>query len=101
MLVLARRPEEVITMNLGGVKVSVKVLRFEGNQVVLGFDAPQSVAIWRDEVPIQVVPPAEDDDQDYPAMGIGANLTDVEHEISEALQAVKRDNRTAQPEGAD
>ena len=54
MLVLARRLEETIKLKFGGVTAVVTVLRFECGQVVLGFDAPRSVTILRDDVPCEL-----------------------------------------------
>ena len=47
MLVLTRRSEESIV--LGG-NVEIKVLNIRGDQVSLGFTAPQDVGIYRKEV---------------------------------------------------
>jgi carbon storage regulator len=47
MLVLTRRSEESIM--LGG-NIEVKVLNIRGDQVSLGFTAPQEIGIYRKEV---------------------------------------------------
>ena len=47
MLVLSRRIGEVIVID-GDIKV--KVLGVQGNQVSLGFDAPDDVSINREEI---------------------------------------------------
>lgn len=51
MLVLSRKPEQSVIMTVNGTDVSIKVLVVEisGSQVRLGFEAPQSVAIARDD----------------------------------------------------
>ena len=47
MLVLSRRVGERVVMSNG---VVVKVLAVRGQQVRLGFEAPEDVQIWREEV---------------------------------------------------
>ena len=47
MLVLSRRRDERIHI---GQNVTVTVLRFWGNRVSLGIDAPRGVSIVRDDV---------------------------------------------------
>jgi len=52
MLILTRRPGESVKI---GDDITVTVLGVRGNQLRLGFTAPQSVAVHREEVyvPIQ------------------------------------------------
>jgi carbon storage regulator len=47
MLILSRRPGESVKI---GDEVTVKVLGIRGVQVRLGFEAPQDVAVHREEV---------------------------------------------------
>lgn len=47
MLILSRRPGESVMI---GDDVTVTVLAIKGNQVRLGFAAPQDVAVHREEV---------------------------------------------------
>lgn len=47
MLVLTRRPHEVIVI---ADDIFIKVLSVEGNQVKLGFDAPKEINIVREEL---------------------------------------------------
>ena len=47
MLILTRRPGESVKI---GDDITVTVLRMRGNQICLGFTAPQQVAVHREEV---------------------------------------------------
>ena len=47
MLILTRRPDESIIIN-GNVKL--KILSVNGNQVRIGFEAPEDVSIVREEL---------------------------------------------------
>jgi len=47
MLVLARKPEESVII---GGRIEVKILAVRGDQVSLGFVAPDEVTIYRKEV---------------------------------------------------
>jgi carbon storage regulator len=47
MLILSRRPGESVMI---GDDVTVTVLAIKGNQIRLGFAAPQDVAVHREEV---------------------------------------------------
>jgi carbon storage regulator len=47
MLVLARKPEESVII---GGRIEVKVLAVRGDQISLGFVAPDEVTIYRKEV---------------------------------------------------
>ena len=47
MLVIQRRPEEVIRI---GDDITVRVLGIVGNSVKLGIDAPRSIPVHRQEV---------------------------------------------------
>jgi len=47
MLVLTRRPGESVKI---GDSITVTVLAIKGNQLRLGFTAPQSIAVHREEV---------------------------------------------------
>jgi len=47
MLILSRRPGESVKI---GDEVTVKVLGIRGVQVRLGFEAPQDVAVHREEI---------------------------------------------------
>ena len=47
MLVLSRRVGERVVMSNG---VVVKVLAVRGGQIRIGFEAPEDVQIWREEV---------------------------------------------------
>jgi len=49
MLVLSRRKDERIRIGRDVVLTVVEINGFTG-QVKLGFDAPESVEIWRDEI---------------------------------------------------
>ena len=57
MLVLTRKPDESVVITTGsGEEIVVSVLGVIGQQVRLGFDADESIAIYRAEL-------LEDDDQ--------------------------------------
>jgi len=47
MLILTRRPEESIIID-GDIKI--KILSVNGNQVRIGFEAPEEVVIVREEL---------------------------------------------------
>jgi carbon storage regulator len=47
MLILTRRPGESVMI---GDEVTVTVLGIKGNQIRMGFSAPQNVAVHREEV---------------------------------------------------
>ncbi len=47
MLILTRKIGESITI---GKDIKIKIISIDQNQVKLGFDAPQDVAIFRDEL---------------------------------------------------
>jgi carbon storage regulator CsrA len=47
MLILARRPNETLTI---GTEITVTVLGVKGNQVRLGVNAPKTVAVHREEI---------------------------------------------------
>lgn len=48
MLVLTRHPGQAIRI---GNDVLVRVLDVLDQRVILGFEAPESVEIWREEIP--------------------------------------------------
>lgn len=50
MLVLQRRKEEAVTIDLNGERVVVKVTKVEGGKCWIGFTASKSVTIHRNEV---------------------------------------------------
>jgi carbon storage regulator len=50
MLVLSRKKDEKIVIKLGEQTIEVRVLKIEGQKVRLGVDAPESVAVHREEV---------------------------------------------------
>lgn len=50
MLILSRRPNESIYIDVAGIRVKVKVARIVGNTVRLAFDAPPEALIRREEV---------------------------------------------------
>lgn len=50
MLLLSRKPGESIEIVLDGKVVTVRLLGITGNQVRLGFTAPNDVAIMRTEL---------------------------------------------------
>ena len=47
MLILTRRPKETICI---GDEVRITVLGIKGNQVRIGIDAPDAVAVHREEI---------------------------------------------------
>ena len=47
MLVLSRKKGQAIEMSNG---VIVRVLKGHGNEIVLGFEAPKEIHIWREEL---------------------------------------------------
>jgi carbon storage regulator len=51
MLVLTRRIGQAIRI---GTDVEVRVIRIEGDRVVLGFDAPREIAISRSELLVEI-----------------------------------------------
>jgi len=54
MLVLSRKVNEGITLDLNGVIVRVTTVRIRGGKVRLRFDAPREVVIHRDEVAAEI-----------------------------------------------
>jgi carbon storage regulator len=51
MLILTRRPGETLIIELpNGKQIDVTVLEVKGNQVRLGTDAPDDIAIVREEL---------------------------------------------------
>ena len=51
MLILTRRPGESLIIKLPtGEKIKVTVLGVKGNQVRIGTDAPENIAILREEL---------------------------------------------------
>jgi carbon storage regulator len=51
MLILTRRPGESVKI---GDDITITVLGVRGNQLRLGFTAPQSVAVHREEVYVRI-----------------------------------------------
>ena len=50
MLVLSRKTDEEIVINVNGTTLSLKVVEIRGDKVRIGFNAPKTVSIWRKEV---------------------------------------------------
>lgn len=50
MLVLTRKPGEIIVLDLGGREVSVHILHTSTGRVSLGVDAPRDVKVRRGEL---------------------------------------------------
>ena len=50
MLVLTRKPGEIIILDLGGREVSVHILHTSTGRVSLGVDAPRDVKVRRGEL---------------------------------------------------
>lgn len=50
MLVLTRKEGERVVINFPGQRVVLEVCKVEGDRVRLGFDAPRSVAVLREEI---------------------------------------------------
>jgi carbon storage regulator len=50
MLVLSRKKDERIFITLGEQTVAVRILHVDGNKVRLGVEAPDDVAIHREEI---------------------------------------------------
>ena len=50
MLVLSRKKGQAVTMSNG---IIVRVLKNQANQIVLGFEAPKEIKIWREELAAQ------------------------------------------------
>ena len=51
MLILTRRPGETLIIETpGGERITVTVLSIKGNQVRIGTDAPDDIAIVREEL---------------------------------------------------
>ena len=53
MLVLSRNPGQAIRI---GEDVVVRVLEIKDERVILGFEAPVAIEIWREEVPFDGEP---------------------------------------------
>ena len=51
MLVLSRRPEQSVML---GDEITVTILGVEGDRVKLGIQAPRSIAVFRQELYVQV-----------------------------------------------
>lgn len=50
MLVVTRKPNESLILDVDGKRIEVKILGVKGNQVRVGTDAPKDVHIIRDEL---------------------------------------------------
>ena len=50
MLVLTRKPGEIVILDLGGREVSVHILHTSTGRVSLGVDAPRDVKVRRGEL---------------------------------------------------
>ncbi len=50
MLVISRREQDELVLEMGGEKVTIKVTQVGNGQVRLGFSAPDSCKIWRQEL---------------------------------------------------
>lgn len=50
MLVLARKKEEAIFIEVGGERIEVKIVDIERYRVKIGFNASKNVTILREEV---------------------------------------------------
>jgi carbon storage regulator len=50
MLVLSRRTDESLVINVGGETVVIRVLKIGNDRVRLGIDAPRHVSVHREEV---------------------------------------------------
>jgi carbon storage regulator len=68
MLILTRRPGESVKI---GDDITVTVLGVRGNQLRLGFTAPQDVAVHREEVYERI----QSERQANLAQGIGASFS--------------------------
>lgn len=59
MLILTRKIDQSVYINVGDKLIKVIVLGVEGDRVKLGFDAGQEVVIMRSELVADFVPPEE------------------------------------------
>ena len=50
MLVLSRKPHEVIDIRVGGVDIEIKLVSIHAGRAKIGIEAPRHVAIVRREV---------------------------------------------------
>lgn len=50
MLVLSRKKNERVVLNVNGVQIVVVVVRIDGDRTRIGFDAPKEVHIVRGEL---------------------------------------------------
>ncbi len=50
MLILSRRTNDSVTVKFGGVQITVKIVRVEGDVVKLGLEGPSEVGFWRTEL---------------------------------------------------
>jgi len=50
MLILSRRPDEVVDIGIAEDQVKVRVLSVNGKQVRLGIEAPEHVKVNREEI---------------------------------------------------
>lgn len=53
MLVLSRKREERITIEVGGREIELRVLAVKAGQVRIGFEMPSDVHVRRSELPKQ------------------------------------------------
>jgi carbon storage regulator len=59
MLVLTRKKNERVRVPLGdGKELILTIVELRGDKVRLGFEAPKELAIWRDELIDDDVPPS-------------------------------------------
>lgn len=56
MLVLSRKKNEEIIIELNGEKVSVRVVEIRGDKIRLGIDAPSHIPIMRQEIKLPQKP---------------------------------------------
>lgn len=51
MLILSRKANQTIVMEVNGVEIEVKITKIKGNVVQVGINAPEKVRIKRGELP--------------------------------------------------
>lgn len=80
MLILTRRPEEVIRI---GDEITITLLSIRGNQVRLGIDAPRSVAVHRQEIYKRIQAEQKATNAGEPPPFVGMRLVSAAGEVRE------------------
>ncbi len=90
MLVLTRKSEESVVI---GNEIEVKVLAVRGDQVSLGFSAPDAISIYRKEVYEAI--------QNENRQAVQRGVSDINLAHFQISSAMMRNKKPVKPEGRD